>query len=123
MLQWMRGTTIAMSILIDGLTYAERFPKYEEPDHAHPLGNWMSMSHEASDLHTNGIFNLMRGVHNQGNEWWIFTGEGKPIETWRTEQRAKYYLGKQNEHAASWGLAPRMLYRCIPGIGFVRQES
>jgi len=76
------------------------------------------MTHEGPRLHRLRVFNLREG-HNDGNEWWIFTAEGEPCESWKKEQIAKHYLHAANEFYAEYGVAPRRLYRCLPGIGFI----
>ncbi len=85
--------------------------------------NEMRMSHEGEDLHNVKMFNLRFDIDNQGNEWWLFTWNGKPIETWSTESRARCFLRRQNKFKATYGVPDCMLYRCMPGIGFIRQES
>jgi len=78
------------------------------------------MFHEGEQLHANSLFNLRRG-HNDGNQWWITTGECIAIESWKTKNVARHYLRGQNEHAEAYGLKPRRLFRLMPGVGFIEQ--
>jgi hypothetical protein len=83
----------------------------------------VKMSHEGPDLHNAKMFNLRQDIDNQGNEWWIFDWKGTPIETWSTESRARCFMKEFYKWNDRYGVPRVMLYRCIPGIGFVRQES
>ena len=83
----------------------------------------MKMSHEAEDLNRVKLWNLVQGGNNRGNEWWIFDHRGTPIETWSTESRARTFLRALDDFKALHNVPPCMLFRCMPGIGFIRQES
>lgn len=83
----------------------------------------MRMSHEGPLLNRVRLWNQSTKIDNQGNEWWIFSWDGKPIETWKDEQAARYYMQEFYKWNDRYGVPRVRLFRCIPGIGFVRQES
>lgn len=76
------------------------------------------MYHEGEYLNRCRLLNLRVGG-NPGNQWWIIADDGTPIETWASRQTAEFYLREANRFLASHGVAPRSLFRCLPGVGFI----
>lgn len=68
-----------------------------------------------------GLFALRSGVGNCGNEWWIFSHNGQPIESWSSEATARYWVKEQDEFRRMHHQPPVQLYRCLPGVGFIKQ--